>query len=83
MLILPLSFGITLCQWLLFGLIIQFQLYFVFELFKPLLAKDQAGWSFLLLALAIAVIGAAVYIRIPDELLDSRKLAQKLLKIPD
>ena len=81
MLVLPLSLGISLCQWLLLGLIVHIELYFGFQLFKPLLVGDQAGWGFLLLALAVAVIDVAVYMRIPDELLNSRKLAQKLLKI--
>jgi len=82
MLVLPLSYGIALCQWLLMDLIVQFELYFVFELLKPLLAKDRAGWRFLLLALAVAVFDVVVYFRIPNDLLDSRKLARRLLKIP-
>jgi len=82
MLILPLALAITLGQWLLFGLIIQLELYVGFELFKPLLAKDEVGWTFLLLALAVVVIDVFLYLRIPDEVLDSRKLARKLLKVP-
>lgn len=77
----PLSVGITLFRWLVFGLIIRLELYAGFELLKPLLVNDRVGWSYLLLALAIAVLDVVVYLRLPDELLDSRKLAKHLLKL--
>lgn len=82
-LLMPLAVMLALAQWAALGLVVRLQLAIAFVLLKPLLIRDRVGWGYLALALALVVLDVALYLRLPGELTDSRKLARRLLRLPD
>lgn len=82
-LLMPLAVMLALSQWVVVGLVVRVQLALASALLKPLLIRDRVGWGYLALALALVVLDVALYLRLPDELTDSRKLARRLLQLSD
>lgn len=80
-LILLLKYGILVT-------VIRAELDLVFGLFKPLFMMDKTGWSGLLLVILVAGFDITIYFllrRLPIkwEWFESKKLAKKILKLPE